>query len=423
MYLCINNSTKMKNKKIVFILALLAASTSVFAQKAEGLAKTPPMGWNSWNTFSINISEELVKGIVDKMISSGLRDAGYNYVVLDDGWMLRERDAQGNLVPDPEKFPNGIKHLVDYVHSKGMKFGIYNCAGTHTCGGFPGSRGHEYQDARLYASWDIDFLKYDWCSTGKLNAEEAYITMRDALATTGRPILLSICEWGTYEPWLWGGNIGHTWRISGDIYPCFDCEDRHDDGLPTQWSAWGVTRILDMRDNDELRKHAKPGAWNDYDMLEVGNGMKAGEDRAHFGMWAMLASPLMLGNDVRTMSQTTLDILGNKEVIAIDQDTLGIQGYKYQVLENGWVEVWLKPLAGAKWAVCFLNRGAEPAKLNYTGFANEIKDSLSGLTLNAKNNRYTVRDAFAHKDLGQLKSSLKISIPSHDVVLLVLTKK
>ncbi len=413
----------MKNKKITFCLALFIISISVFAQKPDGLAKTPPMGWNSWNTFSINVNEQLVIGIVAKMISSGLRDAGYNYVVLDDGWMLRERNAEGDLVPDPEKFPNGIKHLADYVHSKGMKFGVYNCAGTHTCGGFPGSRGHEYQDARLYASWGVDFLKYDWCSTGKLNAEEAYITMRDALAATGRPILLSICEWGTNEPWLWGGNVGQAWRISGDIYPCFDCEDRHDDGMPTQWSAWGVTRILDMRDNDELRKHAQPDAWNDYDMLEVGNGMSAGEDRAHFAMWSMLASPLMLGNDVRTMSQTTSDILGNRDVIAINQDTLGIQGYKYQTLENGSVEVWLKPLVGGSWAVCFLNRGTAPVTFSYSGLANEIKDSLSGLTLNAKSTRYTVRDAYAHKDLGILKSSLKISIPAHDVMLFVLTKK
>ena len=148
----------MKNKKITFCLALFIISISVFAQKPDGLAKTPPMGWNSWNTFSINVNEQLVIGIVAKMISSGLRDAGYNYVVLDDGWMLRERNAEGDLVPDPEKFPNGIKHLADYVHSKGMKFGVYNCAGTHTCGGFPGSRGHEYQDARLYASWGVDFL-------------------------------------------------------------------------------------------------------------------------------------------------------------------------------------------------------------------------------------------------------------------------
>ena len=413
----------MKNKKITFCLALFIISISVFAQKPDGLAKTPPMGWNSWNTFSINVNEQLVIGIVAKMISSGLRDAGYNYVVLDDGWMLRERNAEGDLVPDPEKFPNGIKHLADYVHSKGMKFGVYNCAGTHTCGGFPGSRGHEYQDARLYASWGVDFLKYDWCSTGKLNAEEAYITMRDALAATGRPILLSICEWGTNEPWLWGGNVGQAWRISGDIYPCFDCEDRHDDGMPTQWSAWGVTRILDMRDNDELRKYAQPDAWNDYDMLEVGNGMSAGEDRAHFAMWSMLASPLMLGNDVRTMSQTTSDILGNRDVIAINQDTLGIQGYKYQTLENGSVEVWLKPLVGGSWAVCFLNRGTAPVTFSYSGLANEIKDSLSGLTLNAKSTRYTVRDAYAHKDLGILKSSLKISIPAHDVMLFVLTKK
>lgn len=404
-------------KYIVLIAILLTSSLHVFSQKAEGLAQTPPMGWNSWNTFATNINEELVMGVVDSMISMGLKDAGYTYVVIDDGWMLRERDENGNLVPDPEKFPNGIKHLADYVHAKGMKFGIYNCAGNMTCGGYPGGRGHEYQDARLYASWGVDFLKYDWCYTGKLNAEEAYTTMRDALAKTGRPILFSICEWGDNEPWFWAGDIGHCWRISGDIYPCYNCEDRHDDGLPTQWSAWGVLRILNMRDNDTLRKYAKQGAWNDYDMLEVGNGMSVAEDRTHFALWSLLSSPLMLGNDVRKTSKETLAILKNPEVIAINQDKLGIQGFRYA--KDGDVEIWIKPLDKGAWAVCFINTADKATAIDFNWSDKTFKDPIFNHEISFAKKACKIRNTYARKDMGTTKKHTKYTIGSHDVLMLV----
>src|ERR1700733_6978686 len=210
-------------RKLFFALLLLP-SLSCLAQKFEGLALTPPMGWNSWNTFQTKISEKLVMETADIMVSSGMKDAGYTYLVLDDGWMAMERDSKGDLVPDPKKFPNGMKTVVDYVHSKGLKFGLYNCAGTKTCGGYPGSRGYEYQDARLYASFGIDYLKYDWCNTDGLTAKEAYTTMSKALRAARRPVVFSLCEWGDNKPWEWASPVGELWRTTGDICPCFDCE-------------------------------------------------------------------------------------------------------------------------------------------------------------------------------------------------------
>ena len=196
-------------KKLSFSL-LLFVSAKIYSQKFDGLALTPPMGWNSWNTFQTNISEALVKGIADVMVSSGMKDAGYSYIVLDDGWMTMERDSKtGDLVADPKKFPHGMRALADYVHSKGLKFGLYNCAGTKTCAGYPGTRGYEYQDARLYASWDVDYLKFDWCNSDGLNAKEAYATMSKALKVAGRPIVFSLCEWGTNQPWRWAAPVGH----------------------------------------------------------------------------------------------------------------------------------------------------------------------------------------------------------------------
>jgi alpha-galactosidase len=260
-------------------------------------------------------------------VSSGMRDAGYKYFVLDDGWMSMERDKDGNLVADPQKFPNGMKAFADYVHSKGLKFGIYNCAGDKTCAGYPGTRGNEYQDARLYASWGVDFLKYDWCNTDSLNAREAYITMSRALKATGRPILFSLCEWGNHQPWLWAKGVGEQYRTSGDITANFD-KDKH---MGT-WSALSVMNILDKQVN--IREYNGPNHWNDPDMLEVGNGMSYNEDKAHFSMWCMLSAPLVAGNDLRKMSEQTKSILTNKEVIAIDQDELGIAAYRIKIAWN-----------------------------------------------------------------------------------------
>ena len=399
-------------KKIIVVLIILI-STSTIAQKFEGLAETPPLGWNSWNTFSTDINEQLVKDIADKFVELGLKDAGYQYIVLDDGWMAKERDANGNLIADPVKFPNGMKALAEYIHAKGLKFGLYNCAGSKTCAGYPGSRGFEYQDAKSYASWDVDYLKYDWCNTEKLNAEGAYITMRDALKAAERPIVFSICEWGDNEPWKWAKDVGHAWRVTGDIINCWDCEVGHG-----SWSSWGVWKIINMR--KDIRKVAGPGHWNDFDMMEVGNGMTDAEDRSHFAMWTMLASPLIMGNDLRVASKETIKILANKEVIAINQDKLGIQGFRFSNDNN--IEIWLKPLENEAWAITFVNMADKPVEIDFDWTKHEIGDDVNGKSIDIKKYKYKIRDLFNHKNLGDTSNKLNAEIESHDVLMIKLSR-
>lgn len=407
-------------KKIALLLAFSITSFG-FGQgnthkqlggKFEGLAMTPPMGWNSWNTFATNIDEKLVKETADIMVSSGLVAAGYNYIVLDDGWMTHDRDENGDLVPDPVKFPNGMKALIDYVHNKGLKFGLYNCAGTKTCAGYPGTRGYEYQDARFYAKLGIDFLKYDWCNTEGITAKEAYTTMSNALKTAGRPIVFSLCEWGDNQPWEWGKPIGNLWRISGDIYPCFDCEFKH----PENWSSWGFMKIADMR--KDIRKYSGPDHWNDFDMMEVGNEMNDTEDKTHFAMWCMLSSPLFTGNDYRKMSKETLAILTNKELLAVNQDKLGIQGFKYAVLDG--VEVWVKPLSDGAWAVSFVNRTETAKKFNFDWNKNNFKDVDFGYEADFAKTTFKIKDLWKNKEVGNTKKIFSTQIASHDVVTLKL---
>lgn len=402
-------------KKIIKLIVFISFPLC-FAQKFENVALTPPMGWNSWNTFEVNINEDLVKKTADIIVSSGLKDAGYEYIVLDDGWMVKDhRDKNGDLVPDPVKFPHGMKALIDYVHSKGLKFGLYNCAGTQTCAGYPGTRGYEYQDARFYANLGIDFLKYDWCNTNGINATEAYTTMSKALKAAGKPIVFSICEWGDNQPWDWATPVGNLWRISGDIYPCFDCEYKHEEG---NWSSWGVLRILEMR--KDIRKFSGPDHWNDFDMMEVGNGMTITEDKSHFTLWSMMASPLFAGNDLRIMKSETLNILTNKEIIAINQDALGIQGFKYQS-ENG-VDVWVKPLFDENWAVVFLNRSDKTQKINFDWKKHIIEDKDFKYILNLTSQKYNVRDLWEHIDLGNTNKIFQKELASHDVIAIKLTK-
>lgn len=405
----------MKRIYIFLLVSALFSGLSIKAQKFENLAKTPPMGWNSWNTFATKIDENLVRETADKFIELGLKDAGYQYIVLDDGWMAMERDTAGNLIADPKKFPSGMKNLADYIHGKGLKFGLYNCAGNKTCGGYPGSRGNEYQDARIYASFDCDYLKYDWCNTGKMVGEEAYTTMRDALYAAKRPVVLSICEWGDQKPWKWAGPIGHMWRTTGDIYNCFDCE--HSNGT---WSSWGVMRIVDMRDS--IRQYAGPGHWNDPDMLEVGNGvMTVAEDRTHFALWSIMAAPLILGNDLRKITPEALAIITNKEVIAVNQDTLGIQGFR--VKRIGDIDVWAKPLAGEDWAVAFVNRAKNASTLSLKWGELSITDDIFKKTFSPTKNVYVVRDLYEKKAFGTTRKDLNVSIQSHDVLLLRLSQK
>ena len=409
-------------KRIIIIIAL-SFSSFVFSQgnthaqgagKFEGLAMTPPMGWNSWNTFETNIDEKLVKETADIMVSSGMAAAGYNYIVLDDGWMTKERDTNGDLVPDPVKFPGGMKAVIDYVHSKGLKFGLYNCAGTQTCAGYPGTRGYEYQDARFYAKLGIDFLKYDWCNTQGITAKEAYTTMSNALKTAGKPIVFSLCEWGDNQPWEWGKPVGNLWRISGDIYPCFDCEYKHVEG---NWSSWGFMKIAEMR--KDIRKYSGPDHWNDFDMMEVGNGMTNTEDKSHFAMWCMMASPLIAGNDFRKMSKETLAILTNKELIAVNQDKLGVQGFKYSA-EDG-LEVWIKPLSDGNWAVTFLNRSDVIKKINFDWKKHPIKDADFGYEADFNKMVFKLKELWKNKEIGTTKKSFQADIASHDVITLKLT--
>jgi len=372
------------------------------------------MGWNSWNTFACNINEKMIKEMADAMVSSGMRDAGYKYLILDDCWLAPTRDSLQNLQADPKKFPDGMKAIGDYIHSKGLKFGIYNCAGTKTCAGYPGTRGHEYQDALTYASWGVDYLKYDWCNTEGINAKEAYTTMSKALAATHRPIVFSMCEWGTNQPWLWGAPIAELWRTTTDIARGWYIKP-----IPNEWTPLGFTQIIDKEVN--LRQYAGPGHWNDPDMLEVGNGMPVNEDRAHFSMWAMLAAPLIAGNDLRHMSEETREILTNRGVIAVDQDSLGIQALRYAVKDS--VETWMKPLKSGDWAVCFLNRASEPKAIAFDWKANLVNDRLSHRNLDANTQRYNIVDLWTNKALGTTEKELKGTVPSHDVLMIYLQNK
>lgn len=402
----------MKVKVILVAMVLYAANLS--AQKFEGLALTPPMGWNSWNTFQTNINDSLIRGIADVMVSSGMKDAGYQYIVLDDGWMAMERDrGTGNLVPDPKKFPYGMKSLIDYVHSKGLKFGLYNCAGTKTCAGYPGTRGYEYQDARFYASLGIDYLKFDWCNTDGINAKEAYTTMSKALKTAGRPIVFSLCEWGTNKPWLWAANVGDLWRTTGDIGALFDGYIDHG-----SWKQGGLMLIVDQQNG--LQKYAGPDHWNDPDMLEVGNGMTVNEDRAHFSLWCMLAAPLIAGNDLRKMTEDTRKILTNKDAIAIDQDKAGMEGYRYSRTPDS-LEIYVRPLSNDDWAVCFLNRSHKPMNVKYDWKSEVVTDTLFNKTLDAKNTTYKILNIWTGKQ-SDTKKPLSAKLESHDVILLRLSR-
>ncbi len=395
-------------KKTFLAVALAALSIiPLSAQKFEGLAKTPPMGWNSWNKFACNIDENLIKGVADAMVETGLRDAGYVYLNLDDCWH-GQRDSLGFIQADPVRFPSGIKALADYVHSKGLKIGIYSDAGRQTCAGRPGSLGHEYQDAMQYAKWGIDYLKYDWCNTENVNPVGAYNLMRDALRAAGRPILFSMCEWGQSKPWEWAAETGHMWRTTGDIFNCFDCLDQH-----PGWASYGVMQILDMQNG--LRKYAGPGHWNDPDMLEVGNGQAVNEDRAHFSMWCMLAAPLILGNDIRSMSQDTKDILMNREVVAINQDSLGIQGLKFAVKDG--LEFWFKPLANNDWAFCILNRTTEAKQYTIDWQSFNLYDEVAKRFTDFDSKTYTIRNLWTKKAEGNTSKIKSVTILGHDVAL------
>jgi alpha-galactosidase len=398
----------MKTAALLPLIALLA--NPAMAQKFPGLALTPPMGWNTWNTFGSRINERLIHQVADALVSSGMRDAGYTTVVLDDTWEAPERNAAGELVPDPAKFPSGMKALGDYLHARGLKFGIYSCAGTRTCAGFPGSWGHEFQDARTFASWGVDYLKYDWCNHGTADARDAYTRMRDALFAAGRPVVFSICEWGQNQPWEWAGSVGNLWRTTGDIYASYD-------GVKG-W-AMGWKRILDLQyslvpssvGSDGIARYAGPGHWNDPDMLEVGNpGLTFAESRAHFALWCILAAPLIAGNDVRHMTPEVRALLTDRAVIAIDQDKLGQEGFRALAEPSRHLEIWMRPLSGGDWAVCALNTGPAPADL-----------TIDWSQLWALHGRYSLRDVWTQQPAGDTGQATTVRVGSHDVALYRLT--
>jgi alpha-galactosidase len=375
------------------ILCYLPAQFNSPAARArdDGVARTPPMGWNSWNRFGCDISERLIQNTADAMVASGMRDAGYQYVVIDDCWQV-SRDAQGTIVADPWRFPSGIAALADYIHARGLKFGLYTDVGSRTCQGRPGSLGHEWQDAATYAAWGVDYVKVDWCYNDGLDATAQYRLFRNALAATGRPMVLSICTWGLENPWDWGSDTGHLWRTTQDI------DDR--------WS----TLLQIIRENVVRAYAAGPGGWNDPDMLEVGNGgMNDAEYRTHFSLWAMMAAPLIAGNDLPHMSDATRDILLNSEVIAIDQDARGTPALI--VHDDDGRQVWSRPLSDPS--------ARAVALFNPTDTAAAITVRWADIGLAPGD--ALVRDLWAHADRGAVADSFTATVEPHGTVMLKIT--
>ncbi len=381
------------------------STPSAATADSRALAMTPPMGWNSWNAFEKDIDETKIRAIADAMVSSGMRDAGYRYVVLDDAWMAKERDGEARLVADPFKFPSGMKAIGDYIHSKGLKFGIYEDRGRLTCQQLPGTLGHEQIDMQTFADWGVDYIKMDSCfaeANGKVSSEH-YQTLRKFINATGRPMILSISDFGN-GAWAWGDkDSSQLWRTSYDIYPYMDsvysCAE-------TSAGAGSIHPAF-----NGLWQFAGPGHWNDPDMLEVGNlkddipaDRKSIADRAHFSLWCILAAPLMAGTDLRTLNNDVRNTLTAPEVIAVDQDKRGIQGYK--VFSEAGVDIYNKPLADGTTAVLILNKG--PQKSTVTVQWDQI--GLSGTQL--------VRDLWERKNLGSFKDALSVELGTHEHRLL-----
>jgi alpha-galactosidase len=385
-------------------LAFATLSALVFAAPAaaldDGLALTPPMGWNGWYAFGCEADEATVRAAADALVSSGLRDAGYKYVNIDDCWMARTRGPDGALRPDPKRFRDGIPALAEYVHRRGLRLGIYLSAGQLTCERFPGSAGHLAQDARTVAAWGVDLVKLDWCFMPPVPNRvrvyagvRVYAEMRDALRASGRPVVLSICEWGDGLPWTWGATAGHMWRTTHDI-PVYDRRDR--------WRA--VLRVVAR--NARLAGHAGPGGWNDPDILQVGlRGLSATEGRTMFSLWAMMAAPLFAGNDLRRMDGPTLATLRNREVIAIDQDPAGEQGLRVSS-ERG-RDVWVRPLSGGDRALLFVNR---------TSRTRRFRASPSGAFGGNAGTRFSVRDLW-NRRTRTVTRWLTARVPAHGAAM------
>lgn len=402
-------------KKVSILTTLLFLSSAVaFAQTTDRskLAPTPPMGWMSWNFFGEDINEENLKATADLMVSEGFLDAGYEYLFIDDCWQ-GGRDNRNNIIADPVKFPSGIKALADYVHSKGLKLGIYSDAAPLTCAGYTASLGFEEQDAKTFAEWDVDYLKYDYCGApvDVETAKARYKKMADALTNSGRDIALGVCEWGVRNPATWAGELGGSvWRTS------YDVRDMWIDTLKK--GGLGIMDILE--ETVPVSKYARPGHWNDMDMLIVGLygkgdassdlggvGCSDTEYQSQMSLWCMMASPLAMSNDLRSLNDETRRILLNKEVIAIDQDPLGKAAER--VVKTDDYQVFLRPLSGDRYAIAILNTSDK---------VRNISVSFKDLSLP---NRYKVRDVWAHKDLGS-RTKWSGKVASHETKVFVLSK-
>jgi alpha-galactosidase len=373
----------------ILMSILLLLCSNAFAQDSM-LARTPPMGWNSWNHFACEVSDAVIRAQADALVTGGMKSVGYTYIIIDDCWQ-GTRDAAGFIRPNA-KFPD-MKALADYVHSKGLKIGIYSSPGPKTCGGFEGSFGHEEQDAHTYAAWGMDYLKYDLCSYDGMGDQlAAYKKMGDALKNTGRPMVYALCQYGMQKGWEWGASVGgNLWRTDDDIR-----------------DEYYIMAELGFGQNG-LEQFAGPGHWNDPDMLEIGNGgMTTDEYRTHMSLWCILAAPLIAGNNLAAMDAETQELLTNPEVIAIDQDTLGIQGHR--IKQEGPVEVWAKPLKDGSTAVGLFNRGwgAMPVTVGFRDI---------GLGRSA-----SVRDVWARKDLGSFQDKYIAAVPQHGVVMILVKK-
>jgi alpha-galactosidase len=378
---------------VAFIFAEMCLPA--FSQAADDhhvqIAATPPMGWNSWNKFACKVNEQLIRETADAIVTSGMKAAGYQYVNIDDCWQV-SRDAKGVIVADATGFPSGIKALADYVHSKGLKLGVYTDAGRLTCQKRPGSYEHEAQDVSTYAEWGVDYVKIDWCYAEGLDPEVQYAKFRDAFGQASRPMIFSICNWGVKAPWTWGPHTGNLWRTTGDISDHYD-----------RMSVIGFSQ-------NGLGKFAGPGHWNDPDMLEVGNGgMKHDEYLTHMSLWVLLAAPLLAGNDLRSMDSETKEILTNPEVIAVDQDAKGVQGNR--VWDEGPLEIWARPLADGSTVVGLFNRGESEFKITLN--FNDIGVTGPG----------RVRDLWRHQELGTISGSHTAAVPKHGVVLLKISSQ
>ncbi|MEV6301144.1 glycoside hydrolase family 27 protein [Actinoplanes sp. NPDC051861] len=394
-------------RRLLAVLLAVVVSPVAVAEPAaamdNGLARTPPMGFNNWNATGClyDFDHKFVRSMADLIVSRGLKDLGYEYVNIDDCWAARERDSDGRLQPDRDRFPDGIKPIVDYVHSKGLKFGIYSSAGTWTCQtaetgpwqGQPGSLGHERVDAELFASWGVDYLKYDNCGAPpNVSARVRYEAMRDALRATGRNILLALCNWGEERVWEWGAGYGNMWRTTHDIYDKWD-------------SLLGI-----IKHNRYLGGHARPGAWNDPDMLQVGNGgMTDTEYRTHFTTWAMMAAPLMIGTDLRDASEETWAILKNRDLIDVNQDPLGVQASVHH--PGSYQTVFVKPLAGGDVAVALFNEADAPAVIS----TSVERSGYGGASA------YWLKDLWS-KEIRSTTGEISATVPAHGTVVYRVTR-